>query len=125
MIKAFRLEGTSMGPLFKTGDTVLAELPPFRPVKGDCVIYRIAGRYLLHRVAAVEKEAVWLADDAGSMDSHRVPLAAITGRVISRSFFSQGLSGRLYSLLVRTAHKTKRIKILRNFKKFCSLTAYH
>ena len=98
---AFRLEGTSMCPIFRDGDVVLASYPvPFGArgaiVPGDCAIYEYQGRALLHRVVKAETSGAWFADDAGRISPHKVPWPAFRGKVVRGGFFSGGLPGFLY-----------------------------
>ena len=108
MSAAFRLEGSSMLPVFKPGEIVLVskaviskagtrgEPRPFlRP--GDCAVYTHECRTLLHRVLKTDPDGAWLADDAGRLEPHFVPLADIRGRALGQHPLSGGLPGLVYS----------------------------
>ena len=107
MVKAVKLEGSSMRPLFEEGDIALVSLapcpeaPPFILAPGDCVVYRHEGRRLLHRVLAVSGFGPQVSDDAGRIAAHHVAWRNVEGRVISRNRLKKGLVGLLYSNLKR------------------------
>lgn len=94
-MKAFRLEGSSMLPLFRPGETV--RVSPERPRPGDCAVYGWLGRVLLHRVTAVCAEGATFADDAGRLEQHLVPWADVQGRVVSGKLLAGGPVGLVYS----------------------------
>lgn len=99
-VSPFRLEGSSMLPVFKPGEIALA-----RPVKlsaGDCAVYSYEGRTLLHRVIKTGENGAWFCDDAGRLEPHFVPLENIRGKVLSRNLLAGGLAGRIYSGLRRS-----------------------
>ncbi|OGS50716.1 MAG: hypothetical protein A3J79_12505 [Elusimicrobia bacterium RIFOXYB2_FULL_62_6] len=105
-MKAFRLEGSSMKPLFKAGDIALVR--PFRPgassallSPGDCAVYKYEGRTLLHRVIGTEEKGAWLSDDAGRLKPHLVPWERIEGGVVSRNPLKKGRIGLGYAKLRR------------------------
>jgi hypothetical protein len=99
---AFRLEGTSMLPLFRAGEVVLVSpLNPVRLSAGDCAVYEYEGRLLLHRAVKTDIGGVWFADDAGRIEPHYVQGASIRGKVVSRNPFAAGLPGLIYSKLKR------------------------
>lgn len=101
MIKAVKLEGSSMLPLFKPGGTALVETAPaggLRLAAGDCAVYSFEGRTLLHRVIAVRPGGVVMSDDAGRLEPHFVRLSDVTGRVVSRNPLKKGAAGLIYSL---------------------------
>jgi len=108
MVKAVKLEGSSMCPLFRAGDIALVSLtpcaavPPFGLAPGDCVVYRYEGRRLLHRVLAVDGFGLLVADDSGRIAAHHVAWQDIEGRVLSRNPLKKGFTGLLYSNLKRT-----------------------
>jgi len=97
MIQAIKLEGTSMYPLFKAGEIALVETPAAGCRAGDCVVYDLEGRRLLHRVVAADAAGALVRDDAGRLAPHRVPWAAVSGRVVSRNPLKKGLAGLVYS----------------------------
>jgi len=84
-----------MLPLFKAGQVVLVS--PASPCEGDCGIYDLEGRTLLHRAVKTVPGGVWFADDAGRLDPHYVPLAAIRGRVLCKNPLASGIFGLIYS----------------------------
>ncbi len=50
------VEGRSMEPLFHTGDIVILEKPdPSKIRVGTIIVYRDAGRYIIHRVIKIYK----------------------------------------------------------------------
>ncbi|HBB66901.1 MAG: hypothetical protein A2X28_04770 [Elusimicrobia bacterium GWA2_56_46] len=116
---AFRLEGSSMSPVFKSGEVVLVSslssqsssliphpsslpIPPSLILSsGDCAVYSYNGTTLLHRVIKTASDGVWLADDAGRLAPHFVLLERIRGRVLSRNPFAGGICGRIYSAIRR------------------------
>ena len=99
-VSAFRLEGSSMKPVFKPGEVALVK--PLSLSAGDCAVYSYKGRSLLHRVVKTEAAGAWLADDAGRIEPHLVPWENISGKVLSRNPLAGGLSGRLYSKIRRS-----------------------
>ena len=100
-VTAFRLEGTSMSPVFRAGGIALVSgaasfgaqgaLAP-----GDCAVYEYRGRTMLHRVVKTEASGAWFADDAGAIKRHKVPWTAVRGKVVRGGFLSGGLPGLLY-----------------------------
>lgn len=102
MPAAFRLEGSSMLPVFKPGGLVLTEAAaPGELSPGDCAVYVYEGRTLLHRVLRTGQNGVLLGDDAGRLEPHLVPWGGIKGRVLGRNPLGGGLCGLLYSRLRR------------------------
>lgn len=103
MIKAVKLEGSSMLPLFRPGQAALVETAAFPQTiqlsPGDCAVYSYEGRTLLHRVVSVRRDGVVMSDDAGRLTPHFVPWENISGRVISRNPLKKGMAGLVYSLL--------------------------
>lgn len=97
-MQVFRLEGSSMLPIFKPGEISLVLPGGLAP--GDCAVYLYRGRALLHRVVRVSAAGAWLADDAGRLEPHFVPLEDIKGKALG-GFLAGGLPGRLYSALRR------------------------
>jgi len=106
-IKPFRLEGSSMLPLFRSGDIALVEpLPPspsssFILSPGDCVVYRHAGGLFLHRVLSADENGLLISDDAGLIAAHRVPREEVVGRVVTTNPLKKGFAGFAYSKLRR------------------------
>ena len=107
MLKAIRLEGSSMLPLFRAGEIVLVEpllfpdpqalIPQPFPAAGDCVVYNYEGRSLLHRIISANASGALVADDAGRLAPHRVPWSEVSGRVISGNPLKKGLAGLAYN----------------------------
>ena len=95
-----------MLPLFKPGDVVLVQplggassalsLSP-----GDCAVYSLFGKDLLHRVVSVEKTGPIFSDDAGEIAPHKVPWENVVGIVVSSNPFKRGRFGLVYSKLRR------------------------
>lgn len=66
--------GTSMCPFLRPGDTVILSLPGRRPKKGDIVLFtRADGRYILHRISAVNPNGIFLLLGDNQMASEPVP----------------------------------------------------
>ena len=110
MPEAFRLEGSSMHPVFKPGQMVLitdvsSEAAAAGLKKGDCAVYSYKGRTLLHRVVKAGPCGVWFADDAGRIAPHLVGWELVQGRVVDGNFLSHGLCGLLYSKLRRSVSR--------------------
>jgi hypothetical protein len=109
MPEAFRLEGSSMHPVFKPGQVVLVQ--PLRPSSsailssGDCAVYSYKGRTLLHRVVKAGPGGVWFSDDSGRIAPHLVGWELVRGRVVGGNFLSRGFCGLVYSRLRRTVSK--------------------
>ncbi len=103
-IRAVRLEGTSMLPVFRAGDLALldARFSGRDLVRGDCAAYETGGRTLLHRVTGTDADGVWFSDDAALLERHHAPWRAIRGKVLGGGPFSRGLPGFLY-FTARTA----------------------
>ena len=104
---AFRLEGSSMLPVFKPGELALVQPPAAgtsapRLSPGDCAVYEYEGRNLLHRVLKTGPAGAWFADDAGRLEPHLVRWEQVRGKVLSGHFLAGGLPGRIYSLLRRS-----------------------
>jgi len=101
MVKAVKLEGSSMLPLFRPGRTALVETASvtgnIKLAAGDCAVYSFEGRTLLHRVVAVRRDGVVLSDDAGRLTPHFVLWENISGRVLSRNPLKNGMAGLFYS----------------------------
>jgi len=87
-----------MLPIFKPGQVVLVR--PGWLNAGDCAVYLYRGRNLLHRVTKTSPAGAWLADDAGRLEPHFVPLEDIRGKALGGPL-SGGLAGRFYSSLRR------------------------
>jgi len=98
-VSAFRLEGSSMLPVFKPGEVALVR--PLGLSAGDCAVYTYKGGTLLHRVMKVAGNGAWFCDDAGRLEPHFVPLEHIRGKALSRHPLAGGLRGRIYSGLRR------------------------
>lgn len=110
MPEAFRLEGSSMHPVFKPGQVVLvagvnSEAAGAGLRKGDCAVYSYKGRTLLHRVVKAGPCGVWFADDAGRIAPHLVGWELVRGRVVGGNFLSGGFCGMVYSKLRRTVSR--------------------
>lgn len=99
-VSAFRLEGSSMLPVFKPGEAAL--VLPARLSAGDCAVYSYEGRTLLHRVMKTAENGAWFGDDAGRLEPHFVPSENIRGKVLSRNPLAGGVAGRIYSGLRRS-----------------------
>jgi len=113
MIKAVKLEGSSMFPLFKPGQIVLVEAISHGSYaaglrRGDCAVYSFEGRTLLHRVIAVDGSGLLISDDAGLIVPHKVPWSAVIGRVVTANPLKKGSCGFLYSRLLCMAKGMKR-----------------
>jgi len=106
-VKAYRLEGSSMLPVFRPGELALAGRGKQEPERwlrpGDCAVYELEGRTLLHRVLKTGPDGAWLADDAGRLEPHFVPWKNVFGKVLSRNPLAGGLPGKIYSKLRRLA----------------------
>ncbi|MEK7721787.1 MAG: S24/S26 family peptidase [Elusimicrobiota bacterium] len=105
-VSAFRLEGSSMLPVFKPGEIILIQ--PLIPQPsalilspGDCAVYSYGGRELLHRVVRTGPDGAWFADDAGRLEPHLTPWENVRGKVLSRNLLADGLCGRFYSKIRR------------------------
>ncbi len=116
-----------MLPLFKEGEIVLVEdnshkpqvtsrrLPTFQRVQwpprsnplssaispGDCAVYEVGGKRLLHRVIGKEAGGLWFSDDAGLLRPHFAPWERIEGKVLSGNPLKNGLIGLGYAGLRR------------------------
>jgi len=106
-VSAFRLEGSSMLPVFRPGETALVSAISPKPSgkglkRGDCAVYSYEGRNLLHRVLEVSGKGVWFGDDAGRLEPHLVPWENIRGKVLSGKTLAGGLCGHLYSRFRRS-----------------------
>lgn len=106
-MKAFKLEGTSMLPLFREGDVVLVrplgfDPPVFGLSAGDCAVYEFEGRRLLHRVIGKDAGGVWLSDDSGRIEPHRAGWERIEGKVLSGNPLKNGRIGLAYSKIRRS-----------------------
>ncbi len=103
--KAYRLEGSSMFPVFRPGELALAARGTRNPERrlrpGDCAVYELEGRTLLHRAVKTGPEGAWFADDAGLLQPHFVPWKDVRGKVLSRNPLAGGFCGYIYSKLRR------------------------
>ena len=93
-MKAYLLEGSSMLPVFRPGET--AFVTGARPGPGDCAVYSYGGRVLLHRVLRASEAGAWLADDAGRLEPHFVPWPEVRGRALGSHPLSGGFAGLVY-----------------------------
>lgn len=105
-MKAFKLEGSSMLPLFRDGDIVLvrplgSDPSAFRFSPGDCAVYDLDGRRLLHRVVGREAGGLLFSDDAGRLEPHFAGWETIEGKVVSGNPLKNGRIGLAYSKLRR------------------------
>lgn len=98
-VAAFRLEGSSMLPVFKAGEFSIVR--PAGLAAGDCAVYEYEGRNLLHRVLKAGPEGVLFADDAGRLEPHLAAWGKVRGKVLSGHPLAGGLCGRIYSVLRR------------------------
>ena len=96
-----------MLPVFKPGDLVFVQ--PFSPdplafslSTGDCAVYDLEGRVLLHRVSKAGPEGVVFADDAGRLEPHLVPWKKVRGKVLSPNPLAGGFCGSIYSKFRRS-----------------------
>ena len=99
-VSAFRLEGSSMLPVFRPGEVALVRALDLSA--GDCAVYSYEGVTLLHRVMKIGENGAWFCDDAGHLEPHFVPLENICGKALSRNPLAGGLCGHLYSRLRRS-----------------------
>lgn len=99
-VSVFRLEGSSMLPVFRPGQAALVRQAGLSA--GDCAVYFYEGRTLLHRVMRTAGNGAWFCDDAGRLEPHFVPMENIRGKVLSRNPLAAGLAGQLYSRLRRS-----------------------
>ena len=99
-VSAFRLEGSSMLPVFRPGEVAL--VGPLGLSAGDCAVYSHEGVTLLHRVMKTGENGAWFCDDAGRLEPHSVPLENIRGKALSRNPLAGGLCGHLYSRFRRS-----------------------
>ena len=100
-MKAYKLTGTSMSPLFKAGEVALAAAAGLK--RGDCAVYDLKGSKLLHRVIRTEEKGAWFSDDACRLAPHFVPWENIEGKVLSSNPLKKGRIGLAYSKLRRLA----------------------
>ena len=110
MPEAFKLQGSSMHPVFKPGQVVLVDAIEQLPSgiglrKGDCAVYSYRGRTLLHRVVKAGPGGVWFSDDAGRIAPHLVGWELVRGRVVGGNFLSRGFCGLVYCKLRRTVFR--------------------
>ena len=107
-VRRFRLEGSSMLPVFKPGEVAIVECKvqsaKCKINPGDCLIYEFEGRTLLHRVVKTAPTGLWFADDAGRLEPHLVPWKNIRGKVLSRNPLAGGLAGHIYSKIRRSIY---------------------
>jgi len=106
-IKAFILKGTSMWPVFLPGEPVFVDSTAVIRA-GDCVVYDVEGKKLLHRVSGVSEKGAFIEDDAGTGDVHFVPKEQIDGRVLGKGMLAGGFLGFLYGKAIRNIHKFHR-----------------
>jgi len=100
-----------MLPVFKPGQIALVQ--PLSPAPGDfcglsagdCAVYELEGRVLLHRVVKTVPGGAWFADDSGRIEPHLVPWKKIRGKALNGNPLAGGLCGRLYSKLRRSVSK--------------------
>lgn len=80
----FTVTGNSMWPLLKSGrDTVTLRALDSPLKKGDLILFSpVKGRYLLHRVTRLEKNAFESTGDANLSSDGVFPTTCILGRVI-------------------------------------------
>lgn len=95
-----------MLPLFKPGEVVLVRpLNPDAPAlglsAGDCAVYEVGGKRLLHRVIGKEAGGLWFSDDAGRLEPHFAPWERIEGKALSGNPLKNGRIGLGYSQLRR------------------------
>ncbi|MCG2725755.1 MAG: S24/S26 family peptidase [Elusimicrobia bacterium] len=118
MIKAIKVEGSSMSPVFKNGDIVLIKKRPearsqksdfkeFR--KGDCAVYNFEGQNLLHRVIKITANGLWFQDDGQSIPSHFIKWENILGKVVSKNPLKNGCSGFMYFKLKKVCRNVLRV----------------
>lgn len=93
-----------MLPLFKEGEIVLVTTRKpdnFSPRPGDCAVYDLQGRRLLHRVIGIDSAGLWFSDDAGRIEPHHAAWERIEGKVLSGNPLKNGRIGLAYSKLRR------------------------
>jgi phage repressor protein C with HTH and peptisase S24 domain len=99
--RVYRLEGSSMLPVFRPGELAVVERGAKKIRPGDCLVYEFEGRVLLHRVVGTSSGGAWLSDDAGRLRPHFVPWKDVRGKVLGRSPLAGGFCGNIYSKLRR------------------------
>ena len=104
-VSAFRLEGSSMLPIFKPGEVAIVQ--PAGLTAGDCAVYEYEGRNLLHRIVKTGPEGVWFSDDAGRLEPHLVAWKNVRGKVLSAHPLAGGFCGLVYSTLRRRFSKLR------------------
>lgn len=107
-MKAVKLAGSSMLPLFRDGGTALYEPHPGKTVlvPGDCAVYRYGGETLLHRVTGVRADGVFFSND-DALEPHFVKREDILGRVETRNPLKKGLTGLCFHKITRILRKAK------------------
>jgi len=106
VIKAVKLYGSSMSPLFKEGDIVFVEersqpLPKGWIKSGDCAVYFFEGKQLLHRVVSVANFGAIISDDAGMIKPHFVGWQDIVGKVLSPNPLKKYPAGIIWRFLMQ------------------------
>lgn len=105
-----------MLPLFKEGDIVMVKdngrksqvinhasqagisIAPHAILRpGDCAVYEVEGKRLLHRVIGEDAGGLWFSDDAWRLEPHFVPWERIEGKALSGNPLKNGRIGLAYS----------------------------
>jgi len=103
-----KLNGTSMLPLFKSGDIVLYTKVNKKDICiGDCIVYNYKGNKLLHRVIDKFGDCFIVSND-DDMDEHIISFEDIIGKVYTNNLLKKGFSGFIYHKLSKIIRKCAR-----------------
>ena len=96
----FLLQGGCMRPLLRNGEVLpILAADGGKVGPGDVVLYRIGEKRLLHRVWRGDSKSLWMKDDTGSVDLHRIPRRRVLGLLDARYPLSRGPAGLAWSCL--------------------------
>ena len=102
-VQAYHVNGGSMWPLLKQGETVFVKEDSSVP--GDVILYKRDGRLYVHRLLKKDDYSYIVCGDTAKVKRHSVKEKDIIGKVINIPFWSKGRIGSVYGYLVRSIFK--------------------
>lgn len=78
MIKAFKLKGSSMYPLYREGELILCQtdFDPAQLGPGDCAVYEMEGLFYLHKIKRQADNGFYFSN-FDDLPEHFVPFSKI------------------------------------------------
>lgn len=104
-INLIRTRGGSMRPVFGPGREVIFSKRPVYGA-GDAVLYRLEGKYYLHRISLRSNGRYLMKDDSGIIDGHWVDGSCVKGRAERGP---HGIAGQIWGNMTRYIYREGRV----------------